>query len=169
MDKEEVFASLAMLGEEGMAHKLMVQLDIDGDGQVTFTEFCKGLAKIDFTHRLAVNVLDMMEAPQDALLSEAKLKDLFQEWDRNGTGTLERKELESMTDRLGLNLSERELHYLVNEADVSGTPPPHCHALHGPTTAHPGAPHYSRNLLLHYFLVYACSPPVLWCNIEQLM
>jgi hypothetical protein len=44
-------------GDEAVAGVLADKLDLNGDGQIDFAEFCAGFAKIDMNKKLAVNAL----------------------------------------------------------------------------------------------------------------
>eukprot|EP00943_MAST-04B_sp_MAST-4B-sp1_P004860 g4860.t1 len=98
---------------------LMHQLDVDGDGRITYREF------IDFVHQRVKKYNKVENLPQKVkkrIQRHARgeeLWDIFQDMDRDGNGVLDKKEFRKGLDDMGLDLSSSEtsdlMEYLGHE------------------------------------------------------
>ena len=98
---------------------LMHQLDVDGDGRITYREF------IDFVHQRVEKYNKVENLPQKVkkrIQRHARgeeLWNIFQDMDRDGNGVLDKKEFRKGLDSMGLDLSSTEnndlMEYLGHE------------------------------------------------------
>ena len=103
LDKEELKFLCQKMGRELNDEELdlaMAEMDDDGGGTVCFAEFAKWYKKL---------------SEGDALL-----KEVFESVDIDGSGTLDRNELQEVLFQLGRNPSEQELDEAMASMDESG-------------------------------------------------
>ena len=114
--------------------KIMMECDEDSDGMIDYNEFLP----------IAVEMLQAYNAKMDAIEGEEMQKiqafeeanamiygmnkeeledmfhDLFQEADKDGNGTLDRKELRAVLADCSLHLSKKEVNAIVSQLDMDG-------------------------------------------------
>lgn len=83
--------------------KIFVDLDDDGDKQITWEEFCEEMNK---------------KNPKD--VTEQELLSVFKEADTDGTGKLNKAEVKAMCENLEIELTEDELETMLSRADPNG-------------------------------------------------
>ena len=83
--------------------ELVMEIDLDGNGTIDFTEF-----------------LEMMKKKANEADQYEDLKEAFRIFDKNGDGYIDTKELKSVTTMLGTMLTKEEVAEFMAEADVVG-------------------------------------------------
>ncbi|KIY65364.1 calmodulin-like protein [Cylindrobasidium torrendii FP15055 ss-10] len=95
--------SLGQNPSESDLHDMINEVDSDGNGTIDFTEF-----------------LHMMSQRVRTEDTEEELRQAFKVFDKDGSGSISRVELEQVMKSLGENLSGVELDAMIKEADVDG-------------------------------------------------
>lgn len=103
---EEMKIVLGKMGEpndDKTVADLIATVDTDGNGNLSFDEFIK----------IATSLMDGCPSLQ-------KLEQAFKNFDENGDGVINRKELESRMKLLGFKLSKKEIKQMIKDADDNG-------------------------------------------------
>lgn len=85
--------------------EMILAVDVNGDGEVDFEEF------------LALMRLRMGESGEDA---EQHLRDVFNMFDSDSSGYIDRDELRALMKKLAQTLKDDEITAIMEEADVDG-------------------------------------------------
>ena len=84
---------------------MIVAVDTNGDGEIDFDEF------------LALMRLRMGESGDDA---EKHLRDVFDMFDADGSGCIDRNEMRALMKKLAQDLTEEEITQIMEEVDQDG-------------------------------------------------
>ncbi|KAG5181716.1 yellow cameleon 2.60 [Tribonema minus] len=98
-----VMRSLGYNPTDEQLHDMMLKVDIDGNGSISFDEFVIMMRKCE------------VETDFDREITEA-----FKVFDKDGSGSIDKEELTAIMKGLGANLSDQEIELLVREADADG-------------------------------------------------
>mmetsp|Transcript_3328 Transcript_3328/g.5176 ORF Transcript_3328/g.5176 Transcript_3328/m.5176 type:complete len:152 (+) Transcript_3328:77-532(+) len=98
-----VMRSLGYSPTDKQLKDMMLQVDTDGNGVISFNEF-----------------VDMMRKCELSTDFEQEIREAFEFFDKDKNKTISPDELASIMRGLGANLSEQEIDLLVKEADKNG-------------------------------------------------
>ncbi|KAF4306255.1 putative calmodulin protein [Botryosphaeria dothidea] len=99
----EVMRALGQNPTETELEDMVNELDTDHTGSIDFNEFLVMMAK----------------KPQTTDL-EQEIREIFDVFDRDGSGTINSSELRHVMKAIGENLTDAEIDELIREADVDG-------------------------------------------------
>ncbi|XP_062503825.1 uncharacterized protein LOC134180645 [Corticium candelabrum] len=96
--------------------EMIREADIDGDGQVNYDEFVKMMTANcrDLEIMTTYNLL-----PKRAGLSKKDIEEAFKLFDKDGNGSISRKELGAVMKSLGLKPTEDEMKAMIESADTN--------------------------------------------------
>ncbi|CUA70020.1 Putative calmodulin-like protein 6 [Oryza sativa Japonica Group] [Rhizoctonia solani] len=112
--------------------------DKNGDGQITTTELSSLLHALSTPIQDIEAILAQADANEDGALdlgeflllmgerlnsgqkTDRELKDIFERFDRDGSGTIEKAELGKVVASLGDKLTDQELGMIMREVDTDG-------------------------------------------------
>ncbi|KAG8696490.1 calmodulin-like 3, partial [Ceratobasidium sp. 423] len=112
--------------------------DKNGDGQITTTELASLLHALSIPSHDVEAILDKADANEDGALdlgeflllmserlnfgqkSDRELREVFDRFDRDGSGSIERGELRRAVTLLGNKLTDQELTMIMREVDTDG-------------------------------------------------
>ena len=143
LDRAEIKQLTKRLGNrlsEKQLHEAMMEMDADGSGEVAFDEFVawwKGYQDRGgggFFSGLSLNFLKSAPPPppetelernmrlaEEEADRQRKARQLFDELDEDGGGTLDRDEIKQLAKRLGKKISEKQLSEAMLEMDADGS------------------------------------------------
>eukprot|EP00475_Leptophrys_vorax_P012982 TRINITY_DN1935_c0_g1_i1.p2 TRINITY_DN1935_c0_g1~~TRINITY_DN1935_c0_g1_i1.p2 ORF type:complete len:148 (+),score=50.35 TRINITY_DN1935_c0_g1_i1:107-550(+) len=100
---EKLFQRLGKAPSKEQLKAMIAKADIDGDGQISFEEFCRMMSKKD-----------------KFVTFETELKEAFSVFDKDGNGSISAQELLKVMTELGEKISLEEIDLMINEADLDG-------------------------------------------------
>lgn len=106
IDADELVQLFKQLGRNPSKEQLKAMIakaDLDGDGEISFNEFCSMMSKRD-----------------KFVTFETELKDAFAVFDKDGDGSITAQELLQTMKDLGENIGDDEIELMINEADMNG-------------------------------------------------
>lgn len=106
IDKDELRALFQSLGKhptEEQLDAMIAKADVDGDGFISFGEFCRMMSKRD-----------------KFVTFETELKDAFNVFDKDGDGHIDAGELLQTMSELGEQIDAEEINLMIKEADLDG-------------------------------------------------
>lgn len=106
IDKNELRQLFERLGKspsEEQLSNMIARADVDGDGQISFAEFCR-----------------MMNKKDKLVTFETELKEAFNVFDKDGNGTISAAELLTTMKELGEVITDEEINLMIKEADLDG-------------------------------------------------
>mmetsp|Transcript_1112 Transcript_1112/g.1701 ORF Transcript_1112/g.1701 Transcript_1112/m.1701 type:complete len:150 (+) Transcript_1112:88-537(+) len=98
-----VMRSLGFSPTDEQLHDMMLKVDLDGNGSISFEEF--------------VTMMKKCEVETDF---DREIREAFKVFDKDGSGAIDKEELKNIMNGLGANLSEEEIDLLVQEGDTDG-------------------------------------------------
>ncbi|KAK0609033.1 Calmodulin [Lasiodiplodia hormozganensis] len=99
----EVMRSLGQNPTDEELNDMINELDVDHTGSIDFKEF-----------------LVMMSKKPKFVDPEQEIREIFNVFDRDGSGTINSSELRHVMKAIGENLTDAEIDDLIKEADVDG-------------------------------------------------
>ncbi|EKG14522.1 Calcium-binding EF-hand [Macrophomina phaseolina MS6] len=99
----EVMRSLGQNPTEAELDDMINEVDTDHTGSIDFQEF-----------------LVMMSMKNKHIDQEQEIREIFNVFDRDGSGTINSSELRHVMKAIGENLTDQEIDDLIKEADVDG-------------------------------------------------
>ncbi|XP_044763551.1 neo-calmodulin-like isoform X3 [Coccinella septempunctata] len=108
--KEELGRVMRSLGQFARSEELqqmLQEIDVDGDGNVSFEEF------VDIAWTAAGSIPEEEE-------EEKELRDAFRVFDKHNRGYITASDLRAVLQCLGEDLSEEEIEDMIKEVDVDG-------------------------------------------------
>ncbi|OJD34143.1 calmodulin [Diplodia corticola] len=99
----EVMRSLGQNPTDEELNDMINELDVDHTGSIDFNEF-----------------LIMMSKKPKYVDPEQEIREIFNVFDRDGSGTINSSELRHVMKAIGENLTDDEIDDLIREADVDG-------------------------------------------------
>jgi Ca2+-binding EF-hand superfamily protein len=117
LDKSEI---MKIFKERGISFTpsqmdaIFSQVDADGSGAVSFSEFCNLVVSLTGT-RKRLNAHEFLDDDEMTALRKA-----FQEFDHSGDGSIDTAELTTIFRTMGLALAEDKEHEVVTKYDVDG-------------------------------------------------
>ncbi|CAH0002356.1 unnamed protein product [Clonostachys byssicola] len=99
----EIMKSLGLNPSEDELEDILNEVDVDKNGSVDFNEF-----------------VAMMSRKHQSADPDQELRDAFNVFDRDGTGTISRDELKNVMKSIGEHLTEDELDEMLKLADENG-------------------------------------------------
>ncbi|XP_067015135.2 calmodulin isoform X4 [Anabrus simplex] len=103
-----VMRSLGQFAREDELEQMLHEVDIDGDGNVSFEEFVQ----------IVANMGAATEKTADE--EEKELRDAFRVFDKHNRGYISASDLRAVLQCLGEDLSEEEIEDMIKEVDVDG-------------------------------------------------
>ncbi|XP_058445960.1 neo-calmodulin isoform X2 [Malaya genurostris] len=110
--KEELGTVMRSLGQFARVEELqemLLEIDVDGDGNVSFEEFVDIMSNMTDT---------VAEASADQ--EERELRDAFRVFDKHNRGYITASDLRAVLQCLGEDLDEEEIEDMIKEVDVDG-------------------------------------------------
>mmetsp|Transcript_60043 Transcript_60043/g.142997 ORF Transcript_60043/g.142997 Transcript_60043/m.142997 type:complete len:608 (+) Transcript_60043:51-1874(+) len=109
---EQIDTALRMVGmklRKEELDKAVAEVDVSGDGEIFWPEFLWLMSKADFN-------IEARFTPERL----AELREVFDLFDHDGGGDLDKKELKAMLKTIGLAPSDHELRMMIKEVDADG-------------------------------------------------
>ncbi|CAO1420024.1 unnamed protein product [Diamesa hyperborea] len=113
LTKEELGSVMHQLGQFARVEELqemLAEVDVDGDGNVSFEEFVDILS----------NIQDNDQQETSADQEERELRDAFRVFDKHNRGYITASDLRAVLQCLGEDLDEDEIEDMIKEVDVDG-------------------------------------------------
>ena len=122
LDREEVWELSERLGkklDERELTKAVSEMDKDGGGEVEIDEFLQWWREVG-SKRFPARFQLTTKPRLDSAMNAAQLRELFDDIDADGSGSLDRDEILQLAMRLGKRLSATELDGAMKEMDTDG-------------------------------------------------
>ena len=113
-------ADLGLEVSKSDAEKLFEIMDLDNDGDVSYNEFAIFVRDPDYRDveaRLTRLLLGLGTKWDE---DEIDLKRVFRKVDRDGSGTIERKELRKAAEKIGLSITDNDSRRIIARYDTNG-------------------------------------------------
>ncbi|XP_065014852.1 calmodulin-like protein 8 isoform X1 [Musa acuminata AAA Group] len=126
-----VIKSLGLKPNEGEVHKMISEIDANGNGTIEFQEFLNLMAsKLNKVKQELFMASHRMVSPRSIFIqhtfswqgidSEDELKEAFKVFDKDQNGFISATELRNVMISLGEKLTDEEVAQMIREADLDG-------------------------------------------------
>lgn len=102
-EMEQIFKTLDIQASREEINLVIKEMDIDGDGEISFEEFAKVMG---------VKLYDSF--------NDAEIRTAFNHFDKDGDGFITELELTECMARMGKNYSKREIKRMIKSIDTDG-------------------------------------------------
>lgn len=100
---QQIFKSLDIKASKDEIKLVIKEMDIDGDGEISFEEFAK-----------------VMGVKMYGNFNDAEIKAAFNHFDKDGDGFITEIELKDCMAKMGKNYSNREIKRMIKSIDEDG-------------------------------------------------